>query len=188
VILVRHGQSEWNAVFGQTRIDPQIPDPVLTADGCAQAGAVAESLAVLGIERLLVSPYRRTLQTASIIAERLQVTIAIEPLVREQAAFSCDIGTPRSKLAALWPQLCFDHLDEVWWSSSRESEEQLRLRCSRFSTVMRAAPDWSHVAVITHWAFIRGLTGVEARNGQLVSFDPYAGTGPAAIEPAPVPC
>ena len=32
--------------------------------------------------------------------------------------------------------------------------------------------DWRHVAVVTHWGFIRGLTGRQARNAELVPFDP----------------
>ncbi len=99
MILVRHGQSEWNAVYGRTRVDPNIPDPPLTSEGRRQAAEVAEVLADLRIQRLLASPYVRTLETAEIIADRLNLPITVEPLVRERAAFSCDIGTPRSRLA-----------------------------------------------------------------------------------------
>lgn len=173
MILVRHGQSEWNAVYSQTRVDPQIPDPPLTAIGRQQALEAADALAVLAVERLLVSPYLRTLQTAEIIAERLGLSLSIEPLAREQAAFSCDIGTPRSQLADRWPHISFDHVEEVWWPPERETEVELGHRCSRFRHAMRQLPDWQRVAVISHWAFIRGLTGVEARNGQLVRFDPH---------------
>lgn len=178
MILVRHGQSEWNAVYSHTRVDPQIPDPPLTATGRDQAIEAANALAALAVERLLVSPYVRTLETAEIIAGRLGLPIAIEPLAREQAAFSCDVGTPRSRLAARWPHLCFDHVEEVWWPSDRESEVELGHRCSRFRAAMRMLPDWRRVAVVSHWGFIRGLTGVEARNGQLVRFDPHEPAAP----------
>jgi len=174
MILVRHGQSEWNALYSRSRVDPQIPDPALTPEGRQQASEAADALAARGVVRLLVSPYLRTLETAEIIAGQLGLAMLIEPLVREQAAFSCDIGTPRSRLAVRWPQLSFDHVDEHWWPPDRESETQLNDRCGRFRATARALPDWPQVAVITHWAFIRGLTGVEARNGQLVSFDPHA--------------
>jgi broad specificity phosphatase PhoE len=172
MILVRHGQSAWNAVFNQTRVDPGIPDPPLTTEGRQQAAAAAEALARLQIDQLLVSPYVRTLETAEIIALQLGVPVAVEPLVRERAAYSCDIGTPRSALAARWPRLSFANLDEVWWPAGLETEGQLQQRCGHFLSSMTAAAGWRRVAVISHWGFIRGLTGVEAHNGQIIRFEP----------------
>jgi glucosyl-3-phosphoglycerate phosphatase len=173
MILVRHGQSEWNAVYNRTRIDPNIPDPPLTAEGRRQAEAAAEVLARAGIERLLASPYVRTLETAEIIAAHTGAAIAVEPMVRERTAFSCDIGTPRSRLAIRWPQLSFDHVEEIWWPNA-ESDAELARRCGRFRAAAQGLVSWQRVAVITHWGFIRGITGIEARNGELVRFDPHA--------------
>ena len=173
MILVRHGQSEWNAHYNRTRTDPNIPDPPLTSEGRRQAAEAADALAAWRIDRLLASPYCRTLETADIIANRLRIPIAIEPLVRERAAFSCDIGTPRSALAARWPHLTFDHVDEVWWPSAAESDAELGHRCGMFRAAARQLQDWQRVAVITHWGFIRGIAGVETRNGEWVRFDPH---------------
>jgi broad specificity phosphatase PhoE len=173
LILIRHGQSEWNAHYNRTRIDPNIPDPPLTNAGRRQATEAAAALAQVGIDRLLASPYRRTLETADVIATLLNVPIAIEPLVRERAAFSCDIGTPRSVLAARWPHLAFDHVDEVWWPNDVESDAELSRRCGRFRATARRLEDWRRVAVVTHWGFIRGISGVETRNGEWVRFDPH---------------
>ena len=115
MILVRHGQSEFNAVFSVTRVDPGIPDPKLTEEGRRQAAAAAEALRGAGVRRLIASPYRRALETASIIADGLGLEVTIEPLVRERAAFHCDIGTSPTALRALFPRYRFDHLDDPWW-------------------------------------------------------------------------
>jgi broad specificity phosphatase PhoE len=179
VILLRHGQSEWNVAFNRTRIDPNIPDPPLTAEGRRQAEAAAQVLVRSGIERLLVSPYVRALETAEIITARTGMAMTVEPMVRERAAFSCDIGTPRSRLAARWPQLSFDHVAEIWWPNGMESEAELDRRCGRFRATARSLVDWQRVAVVTHWGFIRGIAGVEARNGELIRFDPHV------LPPAP---
>ncbi len=173
MILVRHGQSEWNAAYTRTRIDPDIPDPPLTAEGRRQAAEAATVLAELRIERLLTSPYVRALETAEIIAARLEVPVVVEPLVRERAAFSCDIGTPRSRLATRWPRLRFDHVDEIWWPSAAETDDQLWHRCDRFRVAARALQDWQRVAVVTRWGFIRAITGIEARNGEWIRLDPH---------------
>jgi broad specificity phosphatase PhoE len=171
VILVRHAESEWNRHYAQTRIDPGIPDPALTETGRDQAQKLAGQLAVAEIDRLVASPYRRTLETATIVAEKLDLPITIEPLVRERCVFSCDLGTPKSRLVALWPALDFGHLEELWWGSPAETEASLGRRCAAFRAQIDVLADRDRVAVITHWGFIRALTGQEVTNATLVRLD-----------------
>jgi broad specificity phosphatase PhoE len=56
MILLRHGQSEFNLHFGATRRDPGIIDPRLTDLGHAQAREAAAQLADQDIRRIIVSP------------------------------------------------------------------------------------------------------------------------------------
>ena len=99
MILIRHGQSIFNVIFSVTRIDPGVPDPLLTSRGRSQAREIAAALAGEGVERIVASPYRRALQTADTVARALGVAVTIDPDVRERFSFSCDHGTPRSELA-----------------------------------------------------------------------------------------
>ena len=114
MILVRHGQTIFNVVYGSTRQDPGVADPELTEEGRGQADAAADSLARHGIELVIASPYRRALQTARIIAGTLGVAVLIDERARERCAFSCDVGSPRSHLARTWPELDFSALAETW--------------------------------------------------------------------------
>ena len=69
MILMRHGESEFNTVYKKTRVDPGIRDPKLTDAGRKQvADAVRYLVDGRPIERILTSPYTRALQTASIVA------------------------------------------------------------------------------------------------------------------------
>ncbi len=113
MILIRHGQSHFNVVFSETRVDPGIVDPGLTEEGQRQAGAAAQALADHDVRRILASPYSRTLHTAEIIAEYLGLSVVIEPLVRERCFFTCDLGSPRSELSARWPGFEFGELAEL---------------------------------------------------------------------------
>ncbi|MCC7271484.1 MAG: histidine phosphatase family protein [Alphaproteobacteria bacterium] len=174
MILVRHGQSEFNAAFSVTRIDPGIHDPRLTEEGKRQAAAAAEALAGHPVRGLVASPYTRALETAHIIAEALRLPVTIDPIVGERAAYACDVGSPTSLLRGRWPHLAMDHLDERWWPEMEEPEHALLARCARFRAAMAARHDWRHVAVVTHWGFIRGLTGKRVGNGAVVPFDPTA--------------
>src|SRR5579864_2903779 len=149
MILVRHGQSEFNVVFSVTRRDPGIRDPRLTPEGRRQAEAAAEALLGRGILRLIASPYSRALETAEIVARRLDIAISVEPLVGERAAFACDVGTPRDGLRERWPHLALDHLAEEWWPRLEETEAGLSARCAAFRAHMRTQPDWARVAVVS---------------------------------------
>jgi broad specificity phosphatase PhoE len=81
ILWVRHGQSTWNVI---DRMQGHELSPPLTDLGREQAGRAAEALAELGAQRLLSSPATRARETADIIAERLGLTVEIEPLLLEK--------------------------------------------------------------------------------------------------------
>ena len=124
------------------------------------------------IRHLIASPYTRALETAHIIADALGLPITVEPLVRERAAFTCDIGSPPAELARRWPGCAFAHLEERWWGEHEESEASVAARGARFRALMAARADWRELAVVTHWGFIRALTGETVANGAHLPFDP----------------
>jgi broad specificity phosphatase PhoE len=174
MILVRHGQSHFNVHFGATREDPGIIDPGLTEVGIAQAREAGRALLGYDIRRIVASPYSRTLETAELIAEQLDLPVTVDPLVRERAYFTCDIGSPRTHLATRWPAFEFGDMTERWWPDM-ETESELFERCTRFRAAVSVLEDWPHMLVVTHWGFIRGLTGQEVTNAAIVSYDPTLG-------------
>jgi len=176
MILMRHCQSEFNAHFEVSREDPGIEDPRLTALGEQQAEAAAEILAQSGrVKRIVSSPYWRAMHTAEIVARRLDLeVVGVEPLVREHAFFACDIGSPRSELAARWPHYDYRDLPEEWWPPGGETEADLQARRDRYHQDLTKAGDWVGMLVISHWGFIRALTGEAVTNGALLHFDPLS--------------
>lgn len=193
MILLRHGQSEFNVVFGKTRQDPGIRDPALTALGREQAVAAAAHLSngAVGrrIRRIVSSPYTRTLQTAEIVAAGLGLPVEVDVLIGERAAFVCDIGTPCAALRQRWPRLRLAHLAEEWWPIPVESETALDARSRLFRDAMAAQDNWHGTLVVTHWGFIRALTGHRVENCALVTFDPTADhPGGGTVVPLGDPC
>jgi glucosyl-3-phosphoglycerate phosphatase len=171
VILIRHGQTEFNRVFSVTRRDPGIRDPHLTELGERQAAAVARILRPLNLGRLIASPYVRALETATIVAGHLDLPITIDALIAERFCFVCDIGSPLAELRARWPDLAFDHLPDPWWPQVEETEETISERSKRFRDRI-ASEGWSEIALVTHWGFIRALTGLTVPNGAVLRIDP----------------
>lgn len=101
ILVVRHGESEWNALGrwqGQA-------DPELSARGRDQAALAARFLAGTGVERVFSSDLRRASRTAGIIAEALGLG---EP-VTEQALREIDVGEwsglTRAEIETRWPEL-----------------------------------------------------------------------------------
>ena len=171
MILIRHGQTEFNRVFSITRRDPGIRDPHLTDQGRRQVQAVARVSGSFNLARLITSPYARALETAAIIAEHLSVPITVDPLIAERFSFTCDIGSPLAELRAGWPDLAFDHLPDPWWPEAEETEEMMWHRSQSFRVRMASEP-WSQTGVVTHWGFIRALTGLKVPNGAVLRIDP----------------
>jgi glucosyl-3-phosphoglycerate phosphatase len=174
MILLRHGQSEFNLHFTATRRDPGIVDPRLTELGHTQAAHAARLLAEHPVARIITSPYTRALQTVAPLARMLGVPVVINPIVRERYAFACDIGTPCTELERAWPEHDFSGLEEVWWPAIEEPAEAVQARAALFRAELAALPDWSDTVVVTHWGFILCLTGQSVMNGTWLSCDPNA--------------
>jgi probable phosphoglycerate mutase len=97
VLLVRHGQSEWNAVGrwqGQQ-------DPPLTDLGRRQARAAAATLGAL--DAVFSSDLQRAAETATIIATELGVLpVVVDPDLRERCAGEWE-GLTRAEIEEAWP-------------------------------------------------------------------------------------
>ncbi|KMO30788.1 phosphoglycerate mutase [Methylobacterium tarhaniae] len=172
MILLRHGQSQFNLHFHATGLDPGIVDAPLTPLGHEQAEAASRALAGEGLRRILCSPLTRALQTAAPVASRLDLPVLVTPAVRERRAASCDIGTCCTDLARAWPHLDLSHMDEVWWREEGDADEEpehaFRARAASFGATMAGDPDWAHTLVVCHWGFIMAVTGRSLANGDWV--------------------
>jgi broad specificity phosphatase PhoE len=173
MILLRHGQSEFNLHFTATRRDPGIVDPHLTALGRQQAADTVARLAGERITRIIASPYSRALQTAAPIARARGLKVIINPIVRERYAFACDVGTPRTDLERAWPEHDFSTIDEIWWPVIEEPAASVVGRAALFRAEMAALSDWSDTLVISHWGFILSMTGRSLTNGEWLRCNPH---------------
>src|ERR1700722_4066033 len=176
MILLRHGQSEFNLRFTATRRDPGIEDARLTEYGHLQAEIAARALADQPITRIITSPYTRALQTAEPLARRLGLKIEIHPVVRERFGLPCDVGSSRSRLTAAWPAHDFSHIEEKWWPDEHETPDAVTGRARSFRQLMAMEPNWPETVVVSHWGFILCMTGQSIANCQTIRCDP---NGPA---------
>ena len=153
IFITRHGQ--------RAKIAPPDYDPPLTADGRKQAHLVAEELIRRGFKGVIYSsPYRRTLETASIIAGKTGSVICLAPLAQEYARHP---GKPRTlarplrELKKEFPLISTTHLPDDWMIRGPESFLAVKERVHKMLAAMPPKPlkqDWLFV---THGAVIKGF-------------------------------
>jgi len=172
MLLLRHGQSYFNLLFNETRVDPGIEDPELTPLGLQQAAAAATRLADTALTRVIISPFTRTLQTAQPILGIHKVPVTIMHEVREQAVYACDVGSPGDLLGVRFPHHDFAHLPPRWWNELGETTEEACARADAFRNFMARRNDHETTLLVSHWAFIQALTGISLANGEILEYDP----------------
>ena len=150
LVLVRHGQAaaSWDADL----------DPGLDDIGRAQAEAAADALDPLGPLPIVVSPLRRTLETAAPLAARW----GVEPVVDERVA---EIPSPTDDLAERGAWLA-KAMAGTWselggrWSSWRDE----------LVAGLLAIP--GDAVVVTHFIAINAVVGCATGNDSVVCFAP----------------
>lgn len=160
LVFVRHGETPLNVA----RV-LQPPDTPLSENGLAQARAVAQRLAKLGIGAILSSDLARALLTARAIAQTTGAPIETTPLLHER-----NFGDLRG---TAYDTLGFDPLTMDEAPPRGESAQQFRDRVAlafaqalaRHAELQRRAGRPAHLAVVTHGLVIRRIAEAHLRLG-----------------------
>lgn len=156
LILVRHGETEWNATH---RAQGQADIPLNEA-GRRQAERVAEELSHRRVAAVYSSDLGRALDTARAIAKALDLTVEVDPDLREIDQGEWE-GLETAAIGERWPEL---------WGEARhysrrpggESPGEVRARCMQaLHRIVAAHPD-DPVVVVTHGGPIRWLSAEAA--------------------------
>jgi broad specificity phosphatase PhoE len=152
--LVRHGRA--SASFAEAR------DPGLHAAGRAQAEEVAARLAPLGPLPIVVSPLRRTRETAAPLERRWARTARIEPAVAEIPSADPDLARRREFLRGVmadrWPELGPD------------------LRAWRDAVIAALLAIEEPTVVVSHFIAINVAVGHALGDERVVAFAPANGS------------
>jgi probable phosphoglycerate mutase len=143
ILLVRHGQSQWNA---DGRWQGQA-DPPLSELGEQQAIAAARAAGM--IDAIYTSDLVRARRTAELIADQLGSDVADDPRLRERRAGDWE-GRTRAEIDEGWP----GYLETGRRPAGYEPDESVlaRVRAALASIVTAHDGD---VLVITHGGVVR---------------------------------
>jgi probable phosphoglycerate mutase len=147
VLIVRHGQSTWNA-DGRWQGHA---DPPLSALGEAQAGAAAD--AIPAVDLVIASDLARARQTAEIIATARGLgSVRVDSRLRERDAGDWT-GFTREEIELAWP----GWLDAGRLPDNFEVWEQVAERVTAAVNEMHDAYPDGTVLVVAHGGVVRSL-------------------------------
>ena len=149
LLLVRHGETDWNAV-GRWQGHA---DPPLNAVGRAQAAALADELAGGAFDALYASDLRRAVETAAILGLRLGLETLERADLREIDVGSWS-GLTRAEVAARFPE-GFARWQAGEIGHDGETREQLATRVVGALLDVASAHPGGTVLVVTHGGAIR---------------------------------
>jgi broad specificity phosphatase PhoE len=150
LLLVRHGQSTWNAEGRwQGRADPPLSE--LGERQAADVLVVLHARAADGtrVERLWASPLVRARRTAEIIGEGLGLEVATDTRLKEVDAGEWT-GLTRAEIEAAWP----DYLEHQRRPPGFEDREHLAARALAALEEIAAACPGETVLVVSHGGVI----------------------------------
>ena len=147
VLLIRHGQSEWNA---SGRWQGQ-QDPPLSEVGRSDARRAAASLGTF--DAVMSSPLLRAAETAAAIAEGIGVgPVLTDDRWMERSAGSWE-GLTRPEIEDGWPGYLADGLRPEDW----EGDDLLIVRAQQALAELWAEMSEAQVAIVSHSGLIMAM-------------------------------
>ena len=184
VILVRHGETDWNA----TRRAQGHADVPLNHAGRAQALDAARELSAFTVDAVYSSDLMRALDTAKEIARLHGLEVVVEPRFREidQGEWT---GLTSAEIRARWPGLWGPERHRSRRPGGESPAEVRRRALAALAGAVEAHPDGT-VVVVSHGGTIRWLSAAALgldddgaarirglRNGAMVSLDAFFDSG-----------
>jgi broad specificity phosphatase PhoE len=152
VLVVRHGQSEWNA-SGRWQGHADIG---LSEDGMRQAAAAVERLGTF--DSIWASDLQRAAMTADIIAELLgQGPVHLDARLRETDAGPWQ-GLTHAEIEEGWPGYLAEHRRPAGFEDYGHAAERALRAVHDIAT---SVPGGSTVLVISHGGIIRSIRRIE---------------------------
>ena len=138
IVLLRHGQTDWNA---ERRTQGWTDNP-MNAVGVSQAQAAADRLTNMGVEHFYSSDSRRAHQTAQIVNEKLNLPLILDKRLRER-----DSGDLNGKIKSQLPYIKDFHANPHKYNA--ETYDDVFSRVKSFFTELKASGK-NNVLIVSH--------------------------------------
>jgi broad specificity phosphatase PhoE len=156
--LARHGETDWNRELRWQGHS----DPPLNERGRRQAHALADALDGMSLAAVYSSDLSRASETAEIVASRLDLTVAVDPALREIDVGSWE-GLTLAEIEVRFPRAVahWEQEGAHGWEGG-ESHDQMAARVRVAVHSIAAKHEGDEVLVVTHGGPIRALKALAA--------------------------
>ena len=166
IYFIRHAEAIHNPPvkkYGKSiLIDEKYFDAELTEYGINQCYEVKDNFNSINLDIVFVSPLTRTLQTANILFQDIDIKIKGLEIIRERLGVRpCDKRTGLIQLKKIFTNINFDHcidgdVDPLWTKTHRETEKELKARISKFLKWIQTRQE-KKIGIVTHQGYMLRL-------------------------------
>jgi broad specificity phosphatase PhoE len=157
LIFIRHGQGEHTLNLPDSL---QVQDPALTKEGVYQAESLQSQITLNERDIVVISPVRRTLETANILTKDISCRKIVSPLVSprmfpqnpEWKTLPCDRMLNKKLIKEQFPSFTFEEgLSEELWTSGINTmpEQEFRLLAETF-LIWCKSQSVEHLYLVSH--------------------------------------
>jgi broad specificity phosphatase PhoE len=157
LIFIRHGQGEHTLNLPASL---QLPDPALTKEGVSQAKSLQTQITLTERDIIVISPVKRTLQTAYIWSQDISCRKIVSPLISPRMfpqkpdwnTLPCDRILNKEVIKEDFPTFTIEEglSEELWTSGINTMAEQ------EFNVLAQSFLEWcrnqsvEHIYVVSH--------------------------------------
>ena len=151
IYFIRHGEGYHN-LTSHGHHNYHIKYPRLTMKGIRQCYETRQKLENIEFDLVLVSPLRRTLETATYIFGKHIKTICVEE-IREFISNTCDLREPISDVSPPFDHIDFRLINDLWDYNKQENNNDIENRMKKFMKYLIKS-SYHNIAVVSHGEFL----------------------------------
>ena len=152
IFFIRHGEGYHN-LFNSQLNNYHLKFPRLTVNGLKQCFLLREKLKGKSFDRIIVSPLRRTLETAENIFSKDNKFISMES-IREFVSNPCDFRESVQEISKEFVYIDFGLVDDEYDYNNKEEDIDINMRIDSFFSYLTNSK-YERVAVVSHGEFLR---------------------------------
>ena len=172
IILIRHGEGYHNLKYNNTGKSDNydILYPSLTENGIKQARELNKILNKEKIDKILVSPLKRTLQTYHYVFLGRNISTISSDCIREYVQNRCDYRENINKYIIQYKNIDFSYISEKQdvykLFAGIENYIDIKKRCDTFYQWLQTNKNNNVkcIAVVTHGAFLKQFLEIYSNN------------------------
>lgn len=165
IYFIRHAEGEHN-------LSPEcweIKYPKLTEKGRNQSIGNRKFFEKINIDLIVVSPLKRTLETAELIFGKDENYISLE-YIKEHVVNNCDLRESKDDLISLFPYVNFNFIEDYQGYNDKESDDQIDKRLDNFYQWLIKCPK-KEVAVVSHGQYLLRFLKKYGKNLNIDNFE-----------------